>query len=305
MFTALVWLVSAASAGYADELVLGQVKAGKVIGDVHAIGPTGERRPLHNGDLLGEGWTVETPPDGSVVLVFSNGSSVRITAASRVELTVFRQDPLAEECAFTAIPSAELRSQVEMKLIAGEVVGSVRKLNRASSYQVRTPVGAAGIRGTIFLVQARPWLEKGDLGYVFATFEGLVRVTDLAGVKGVDLPGEREISGAAPAGLAPDFSSMAPARMSRSARAYLRHNADVMAEAARVVGFAPAEFLPLGESRDLRPDAAGKRESEDDLLKFSTSPPEWSSDASRVKSGASARGRSGYRMPSPPKSRRP
>jgi len=65
-------------------------------------------------------------------------------------------------------------------------VGDVKKLNSSSSYSIKTPVGAAGIRGTIFRIVFRP-SSDGKAFFSISTAEGLVV---MQGVTTVDIPVE-------------------------------------------------------------------------------------------------------------------
>ena len=66
------------------------------------------------------------------------------------------------------------------------MVGDVKKLNTAggSSYNIKTPVGAAGIRGTIYRIVFRPD-SNGKAFFQIQTAEGLVV---MEGVTNTDVP---------------------------------------------------------------------------------------------------------------------
>ena len=162
---------------------LGQIKAMRVIGNVTAQSSDEPAPvPLTNGDLLYESYTIVTAAQASVVLVFSNGSTVRVLGNTKLELSSFRQDPLDQETvAIESLKAEPSTSLTELNLVYGELVGEVKKLSHSSSYSIHTPVGAAGIRGTIFHDRYSP---EGDTAtYSFTTTEGLVEFTDLAGRK--------------------------------------------------------------------------------------------------------------------------
>ena len=76
----------------------GQVLATKVIGEVTVLDDEdGTETPLHNQDRLYEGCTIVTHAESSVILVFSNGATVRVLPNTQLTVDVFRQDPLAAD----------------------------------------------------------------------------------------------------------------------------------------------------------------------------------------------------------------
>ena len=140
------------------------------------IGPTvevtdtsGDRPTFQaiNGNEVYEDDLLVTIGEGSrVILVFSNGATINIGEESEVEIRQFLQDPFADDYAFgeaTAEPTAST-SQTRIHLRQGELIGNVKTLNKGSTFEVTTPAGAAGIRGTTFRVVFRP---SGDGGGIF------------------------------------------------------------------------------------------------------------------------------------------
>src|SRR5688572_16189019 len=151
----------------------GQIRAAKVEGQVTRIQANGATTPLKNGDSLTETDAVLTGKNSSVVLVFANGSSVKVGADSRLGIDEFKMDPLDEEIKPSELKEEKSVSQTKLNLAYGEMVGSVKKLNTASGYSVKTPVGAAGIRGTVFRVVFRQGAD-GKASFTVSTAEGKV-----------------------------------------------------------------------------------------------------------------------------------
>jgi hypothetical protein len=58
------------------------------------------------------------------------------------------------------------------------MVGSVKKLNTASSYSIKTPVGAAGIRGTVYRIVFQR-LPNEKAFFTVSTAEGKVVMQDV------------------------------------------------------------------------------------------------------------------------------
>jgi hypothetical protein len=83
-------------------------------------------------------------------------------------------DPLAEPISNPSALKAEpTKSKTALSLSYGEMVGDVKKLNTSSSYSIKTPVGAAGIRGTIYRIVYKP-TSDGKAFFTISTKEGLV-----------------------------------------------------------------------------------------------------------------------------------
>jgi hypothetical protein len=153
---------------------LGSIKAARVQGEVLKLAADGTSVPLKDGDFVTEADTVTTGKGASVVLVFGNGSSVRLGTESRLAIEEFKMDPLdapiTNPSALTEEPN---KSRTTLNLSYGEMVGDVKKLNSSSSYSIKTPVGAAGIRGTIYRIVFRP-SSDGKAFFQIQTAEGLV-----------------------------------------------------------------------------------------------------------------------------------
>jgi hypothetical protein len=166
------------------QTALGTIKAAKVVGDVLKLSAAGVSAPLRNGDVVVETDTVTTGKGASVVLVFANGSSVKVGAESRLAIDEFKMDPLAEEVKLSELTAEPSVSKTSLNLAYGEMVGDVKKLNTSSSYSIKTPVGAAGIRGTIYRIVFRPTAD-GKAFFTVSTAEGLVV---MEGITTTDVP---------------------------------------------------------------------------------------------------------------------
>ena len=147
--------------GVPGSMVAGVIKAANVRGDVRKISLSDlSESALQNGDTLRQDHAVVTKgPASSAVLVFANGSTVRVGGDSRLEIKEFLMDPLqADVASVAALTSEPTASRTTLRLEFGEMVGNVKTLNRAagSTFSVGTPAGAAGIRGTTFRVVYRP-----------------------------------------------------------------------------------------------------------------------------------------------------
>lgn len=172
-FLFCAFVATALSLTAVAQTAAGRIKAAKVEGEVTKVSAGGASVPLKAGDDVTETDAVLTGKSGSVVLVFSNGSSVKVGPESRLAVDEFKMDPLAEDIKISELKGEPAVSKTSLNLAYGEMVGDVKKLNKSSSYSIKTPVGAAGIRGTIYRIVFRPSTD-GKAFFTVSTAEGLV-----------------------------------------------------------------------------------------------------------------------------------
>ena len=135
----------------------GTIKAFRVSGDVQLLDEsTGASSPLEEGQTFSQGYTVTTAVDSSVVLLFSNGSSIILNADTILSVAKFLQEPydpgLGDYSELDADPS---QSDTLLKMDYGDIIGNVKRLRSLSLYLIETPVGTAGIRGTTFRIRVQ------------------------------------------------------------------------------------------------------------------------------------------------------
>ena len=242
---------------------LGSIKAVCVIGDVSAVNQdTQEVVPLHNDDVLFQNYAIKTADNSSIVLVFSNGATVRLGASAELVIREFLQDPFADtDRGDAGLKQEPVPSSTRLRLVRGELVGHVAKLHHDSSYNVELPCGVAGIRGTTFRHAYYPG-PKGGAQLSMATSEGNVVFTGPDG-KEVPVPTDVEItSRVRPRGGFANFDSHPiPPRVAT----IIEHHAKVMAAQTRRVTFRKADVVPAkGPKPAIRRDPAAKRETVDD-----------------------------------------
>ena len=158
----------------------GQILGKRVRGSVQVVGNADKSVQTYTGDFVTrQGFTIKTAAQSSVVLVFSNGATVNLGPESELNIEQFMQDEWSSAIEVAALKEEPNTSSTKLHLARGELVGNVKKLHteHGSSFEVSTPVGAAGIRGTVFRVTFR--VDPADPRRVFfsvATLEGLVMV---------------------------------------------------------------------------------------------------------------------------------
>ena len=123
----------------------GKVLVQAVSGAVSVIDQAGQRSPLTKDTYLGGGMTIETGTQGTADLMMPyNGTALRLAANSQLQLTKLTRQQAA----------GELVTTTDIKLLAGSLVGSQRKLNGPSSFDIKFPGGVATIKGTEYIVRA-------------------------------------------------------------------------------------------------------------------------------------------------------
>jgi hypothetical protein len=132
--------------------------------------------PLKVGAILKPGTIVQTA-SGSYVDLVLNNESARATGSASVPSessappamnASYHPQPVVEQDAVrifentvlgidklnTTQTGADRVTDTTLDLKAGRILGTVKKLSAASSYEVKIPNGIAGIRGTIYLITA-------------------------------------------------------------------------------------------------------------------------------------------------------
>ncbi len=131
----------------------------QVTGEVYVsiVGET-YRFALRMGSIISGGQMIATGPKASVMLAFSNGATVTIGESSLVSVDEFLQTPFSETFKMSEAAREPSSSQTRLDLVRGELISNVKKLNKdeGSSFEIKTPLGVAGIRGTTFQIAYVP-----------------------------------------------------------------------------------------------------------------------------------------------------
>ena len=136
-------------------LTNGKLQVGMVKDEAYLYDKQGKKEPLKTARIFQEGFRVETTPKNTVELILSNGSTLIVSPDTLLEVKTFRQvvsDRIVDG-EYQKLDKEPSPSITEIEVIRGKVVGEVRKLNPQSSYTIKTPVGVARIRGTIYTVE--------------------------------------------------------------------------------------------------------------------------------------------------------
>ena len=113
---------------------------------------TGDALPadrVKSGGILFDGHTVKTGANAKVVLLLSNGTVSTLKSDSTLNIKKFTQskfDPGATK--LSELEGEPSSSDVIIDLNIGDMVVDIKKLDKKSSFNIESPVGTAGIRGT-------------------------------------------------------------------------------------------------------------------------------------------------------------
>lgn len=139
-------------------------------GDAAAIDPAGKREALEVGDFLQEGSSVFTGPDTKVDLLFENGTAIRIESGSEFSLDRLMTSPFdADAIDYPSLEDEPGSSNTLVGVPSGTILFDVAKLKKNSSFQISTPVGIAGIRGTAGFVRSTPGGSTTPVSFGLAT----------------------------------------------------------------------------------------------------------------------------------------
>jgi hypothetical protein len=127
----------------------------------------GEWLPAKPNMKFAPGVTVRTGPDGLAdISVNGTASAVRLTNTSTLQITAMSYAGSVREGDTTTM----------LNLQSGSVLGNVKKISANSRYEIMTPHGVAGIRGTDFGVEAIP-TQDGKFLVTFSSITGVITVS--------------------------------------------------------------------------------------------------------------------------------
>jgi len=167
---------------FAAEGFPGNIRVIKAKGNVEHIDNTSKASaPLVEGEFVKQNHSVKTGAASTAILLFSNGSTVVIRPNSVFSMESFTQVPFdAASVQYKGLSKEPSVSQTKVSVKEGTVIASVAKLQKGSTMNISTPVGIAGIRGTIVQVSiTRP--GGGPQRVNISVPEGSVAFTALNG----------------------------------------------------------------------------------------------------------------------------
>jgi|GEM_PF-2861243 len=126
----------------------GAIWAVKVDGDAWIEGTA--RTRIVKDAVIPAGASIRTEANGNVVLLFQNGSTINIRPGSKFSIQEFSCDPFdpskVNYPSQRSEPGKSSRTKVSVQ--DGSIIAKVRRLKGGSTFDIGTPLGTAGIRGT-------------------------------------------------------------------------------------------------------------------------------------------------------------
>jgi formylglycine-generating enzyme required for sulfatase activity len=112
-------------------------------------------RKVIMGEPIGYGSSINTGRNSEIILIFTNGSVAHIGQNSKVQFSELWQKKWnGSDQGISTLSEETSPSRSFLKLDRGELVVDIKKLNKGSSFLVKTPILQAGIRGTQFKLSA-------------------------------------------------------------------------------------------------------------------------------------------------------
>jgi hypothetical protein len=156
IFTLLVWV----NVSWSQQ---GQDSNGAFIlvskkGDVRYLNAADEEMPdVGVGLVIPGSYHILTGDNGNLVGLLSNGTLLTLTENTRMKVATFKQEPFRDDGSKLAeLPGEPSSSEVLIDLDFGSLVVKTKKLNKSSSFDINSPLGVAGIRGTEFQMASTP-----------------------------------------------------------------------------------------------------------------------------------------------------
>jgi hypothetical protein len=123
--------------------------------------------PVKPNMKFGEGATIRTGADGTAdISVNGTASAVRLTNFTTLQIPTMKY--------VGSIREGDTQTMLNLK--SGAILGNVKKISANSRYEIMTPHGVAGIRGTDFQVEAIPTLD-GKFTVRFDSITGVITVS--------------------------------------------------------------------------------------------------------------------------------
>ena len=110
-----------------------------------------ERTVIKPNQIISPGAVIATGSNSKAVLLLTNGSTLSLGSDARLELRSFFQERFdASNLKLDSLDKETSAGMVLLDLRVGDLVVDVKKLEKKSNFEITTPLGVAGIRGTSF-----------------------------------------------------------------------------------------------------------------------------------------------------------
>ena len=123
---------------------------------LHGQGEKIASEKIRPGALLTDGHAIATGEGGEAILLLSNGTLVTVGEKTTMKVEAFLQEPFDAAGTLAELKEEPSASNILIELEIGDLVVRTKKLNAKSNFEITTPVGTAGIRGTQFSMNFTP-----------------------------------------------------------------------------------------------------------------------------------------------------
>ena len=132
----------------------------------------GRESVVKAGDILREGDRLNSTKGSKAFIVFSNGSEITLYENSSLSIITIEQEPYTSKRVYNELEADPSKSKTLLELDYGQLDGHVKKLTKESSFNIKTALGTAAIRGTKFRIRLLFTAHKFRL--TITNFVGLV-----------------------------------------------------------------------------------------------------------------------------------
>ena len=146
------------------------------------------------GKSIYQGYHLEGTKGSKVVLLFTNGSLITLVDDFKFEISNFKQEQFdGSPDTLEEIKEEPSKSELKLNLAQGELHFEVKKLKVGSSFEIESPIGSAGIRGTAGMILAILDPVTGTFQGSVSMLNGIVTFTSPSGAS-VSLPAGQSAS---------------------------------------------------------------------------------------------------------------
>jgi hypothetical protein len=181
----------------AQSVTQGKARVVRIGGNARFTTGNGVWQPLHPGDVIKPGTVIQTEnKQGAFVdLVLGDGggslgmasaaggpTSAAVTpityrpSAEQNVVRIWQNSALGIDKLTSTDTGADIVTETQLDLRAGRVLGTVKKMNSASKYEIKLPNGVAGIRGTFYdiTVDGVVRVSSGQVVFAYMAADGSV-----------------------------------------------------------------------------------------------------------------------------------
>ena len=173
----IILLIASFASAKSNAQGTGEIQVFKASGlPAEIIRTNGTIIPARIGEFVSSGDCIKTPARSYLTLLLSNGALLGIQPSTELLIETFLANPFGKTSG-TLLASAQepANSRTKLDLKNGLLFLNTPTLNQRSRFEITTPLGGAGVRGTEFFVLVEP--SRTSVG----VSEGLVLTTDRAG----------------------------------------------------------------------------------------------------------------------------